>query len=753
MSFIEKWSFKRKITAVTAIILLTYGGVQFFLMKNLSNDFKENILVNYENKAGNLGGGLAAQFFERYGDVQAFAENTSVKEMNPASSALQDALNAYVGLYGIYDVILLVDKNGKFVSSNQKDIGGKPVDQTKLQAIDYSKEPWFQNVIEGKFTEDKKKAFAGTYFEDFNYDSIIEIATGDKRVASGFSAAVKNSKGEVVGVITNRANAKWIESEFTSLYEDLKNAGEVSAEITLINKDGFIIIDHNPAKNSYKNEVVYDPELFLKFNLKEAKHPGALAIAEGKSGHHVLQNTRTKIMQASGYAPVESNKFISSIGWGVLVRDDEAEVFAGVNKSLMNFYILFAVLTSLALFIVSFVTAKVAKQVDAVTEMLGQSSRQVSDAAISMASSSTQISESATEQAAALQETVAAVDQIDAMVGRNAESAKSSKEKSSESQDTARRGRGIVENMLKSISDISNANDQVSDQMQKTMQQTSEIARLIGDIGNKTKVINEIVFQTKLLSFNASVEAARAGEAGKGFAVVAEEVGNLAQMSGNAAKEITSLLDTSTQKVNDIVKETQERIQKLTTISKDKVNEGARTAQECNVALDEILRNVEAVDHLVSGIATASEEQANGIKEISKAMGQMDIVTQQNTTVSQQTSTSAEQLSSQSKQLDHLVQELVTIVRGAGAEVHEDDQDHSSSAHSRPTGENKKGGAKILKFANKKKPSSHATAKPESHHFSMQKASGDHSHKSVAKHAMAEGGEVPSAEDPRFEDV
>jgi methyl-accepting chemotaxis protein len=171
------------------------------------------------------------------------------------------------------------------------------------------------------------------------------------------------------------------------------------------------------------------------------------------------------------------------------------------------------------------------------------------------------------------------------------------------------------------------------------------------------------------------------------------------------------------------------------------------------VALDEILRNVEAVDHLVSGIATASEEQANGIKEISKAMGQMDIVTQQNTTVSQQTSTSAEKLSSQSKQLDHLVQELVGIVRGAGAEVHEDDQDHSSAAHSRSTGENKKGGAKILKFSNKKKPSSHAAAKSESHHLSMQKASGDHSHKSVAKHATAEGGEVPSAEDPRFEDV
>ena len=74
---------------------------------------------------------------------------------------------------------------------------------------------------------------------------------------------------------------------------------------------------------------------------------------------------------------------------------------------------------------------------------------------------------------------------------------------------------------------------------------------LISEIGNKTKVINDIVFQTKLLSFNASVEAARAGEHGKGFSVVAEEVGNLAHMSGNSAKEITQLLESSINRVNN----------------------------------------------------------------------------------------------------------------------------------------------------------------------------------------------------------
>lgn len=71
----------------------------------------------------------------------------------------------------------------------------------------------------------------------------------------------------------------------------------------------------------------------------------------------------------------------------------------------------------------------------------------------------------------------------------------------------------------------------------------TEITKVISEVAAKTQVINEIVFKTKLLSFNASVEAARAGDQGRGFSVVAEEVGNLAKMSGDAAKEISNITE------------------------------------------------------------------------------------------------------------------------------------------------------------------------------------------------------------------
>jgi len=118
------------------------------------------------------------------------------------------------------------------------------------------------------------------------------------------------------------------------------------------------------------------------------------------------------------------------------------------------------------------------------------------------------------------------------------------------------------------------------------------MSTIISEIENKTKIINEIVFQTKLLSFNASVEAARAGEQGKGFAVVAEEVGNLAELSGKAATEITSMLDSGLAKVNDIAVGTKRRVGEISTEGSQKITSSKRIIEDSKQVLDSILENV-----------------------------------------------------------------------------------------------------------------------------------------------------------------
>jgi methyl-accepting chemotaxis protein len=294
-------------------------------------------------------------------------------------------------------------------------------------------------------------------------------------------------------------------------------------------------------------------------------------------------------------------------------------------------------------------------------------------------------------------------------------------------------------------------------QVNESNRQISEITKVIAEIGNKTKVINDIVFQTKLLSFNASVEAARAGEHGKGFAVVAEEVGNLAQMSGTAAKEISEMLDSSIRKVESIVNDTKENVERLVRVGKDKVDAGRRVAEECSHVLDEIVGNVTDVSQMSSDIASASKDQAQGVREISKAMAQLDTVTQSNALAANIAAQAAEQISSQSTLLRGTVQSLMAIVDGGDANYQLSSYSARPAAKTQtpakapvprraaPAPKAEPAKPNVVKFEPKKAPAPRAEAA----------APVNASSKSSAPIKLAAGAdiEIPSENDPRFKDV
>lgn len=309
-------------------------------------------------------------------------------------------------------------------------------------------------------------------------------------------------------------------------------------------------------------------------------------------------------------------------------------------------------------------STKVASSITAVAQQLASNADQVAAASSQIASSSQQLSEASTEQAASLEETAASLEEITSMISKATENAQNTSETSSESHKKAEEGRESVDQMLTSMDEISQSNEAILTQINESNRQMSDIVKVIQDIGNRTKVINEIVFQTKLLSFNASVEAARAGEHGKGFAVVAEEVGNLAQMSGNAAKEITDMLDASISKVEGIVRDTQQKVEGLVQSGKAKVESGVTVAKQCSDVLNEIVQNVSRVSGLSQEISQASKEQALGVSEINKAMSQLDTVTQQNAATSEEAASAAEELSGQAESLKASVEDLMAVITG-----------------------------------------------------------------------------------------
>lgn len=305
------------------------------------------------------------------------------------------------------------------------------------------------------------------------------------------------------------------------------------------------------------------------------------------------------------------------------------------------------------------------KTINGVIGSLSENSTQVTAAAGQIAASSEELSQAVTEQASSLEETAASIEEMSSMIQKNASNAQEATDLADGSKYNANRGQEVVVNMINAIDDINASNKNIMMQINESNQQISEIVNVIKEIATKTKVINDIVFQTKLLSFNASVEAARAGDQGKGFAVVAEEVGSLAQMSGNAADEISVLLENSIQKVEVIVKSTQEKVDTLIKEGNKKVETGTRIAKECGEVLDEIVDNTAKVTKMTAEISTASKEQSLGIQEITRAMNMLDQVTQTNTASSEEAASAAEQLSAQATSLKSVVDLLVVTIKGS----------------------------------------------------------------------------------------
>ncbi|ELY4852606.1 methyl-accepting chemotaxis protein [Cronobacter turicensis] len=214
-----------------------------------------------------------------------------------------------------------------------------------------------------------------------------------------------------------------------------------------------------------------------------------------------------------------------------------------------------------------------------------------------------------TEQAASsLRETASAVEEITASVANSTDAAAQANTQAQSATDAASRGGEVVS---KAIS---------------TMQLIESASAKIGDI---TSVIDGIAFQTNILALNASVEAARAGEQGRGFAVVAGEVRNLASRSAQAAKEIKSLIDSTTQSVAT----------------------GSRYVRLAGESMEEIVSSISNVSGIMREITVATSEQMKGIQEINHAVVQLDQMVQQNAELVVQSAAAAGALQGQAGEL------------------------------------------------------------------------------------------------------
>lgn len=289
------------------------------------------------------------------------------------------------------------------------------------------------------------------------------------------------------------------------------------------------------------------------------------------------------------------------------------------------------------------------------SEVLGTLSHKVNE-------SSQSLSASVDEQSSAVQETAASMEEISAMVRKTSENSNQLVRISKENEGVTEAGKRAAGDMLNSIDALGTSYRNIADHISHTNQKISEIQEVISAIDAKTKVINDIVFQTKILAFNASVEAARAGENGKGFAVVAEEVGNLAQMSGVASKEITSILESAANSVRGIVEESKVKAQQITQEATGRLQDSTKAAEECGFSLEKISKNAEKIALYTEEMSQAISEQAKGVEEINKAITIFSQTSQSSSQVARTGLNATSEISSEVEKLIGLAGGLKSLV-------------------------------------------------------------------------------------------
>ena len=256
-------------------------------------------------------------------------------------------------------------------------------------------------------------------------------------------------------------------------------------------------------------------------------------------------------------------------------------------------------------------------QLEQAIGQVASTARAVAGAAREISNASNDLARRTAEQASSLEETSAALSGVSTNIDQAANGAAQADKASTGARLDTQRGAEIVKDAIQSMSRIEASSRQIR---------------------NIISVIDEIAFQTNLLALNAGVEAARAGDLGRGFAVVASEVRALAQRASEAAKEIKDLVSKSAVEVG----------------------EGVSMVTETGKALDTINSQVAEISNFVAEIATKSKDQATSLGEVSRAVGGMDKMMQQNAAMSEEATAASQSLEREGETLMSFVGQFRT---------------------------------------------------------------------------------------------
>ncbi|NDI47884.1 methyl-accepting chemotaxis protein [Goekera deserti] len=530
------------VLVVSACAIVPMAGLGATAWSRSNHDWLENSGQLLQSEARSAINKIDRNLFERYGDVQAFAFNPDASGPPPTVSAAADF---YSTNYGIYDLLVVLDLDGRVVAGNTVTGDGAPVDARALTDADLSDRAWLAEVAAlpaGK-----------TYVQEPEVDPLVVAATGRREATLLYAAPVFAADGTVSRIWVNWASVPRIVGQIVD--EQVAGLADRSLDVhaQLLRGDGVVLLGSGAGG---------------QLDLLAAGSPAAAAIADGRSGHGSDDGGPDGTggsAQVRGWAASEGALGFAGYGWGVVLSEDAGSAVAPATGLLGFIVFTVLVVAAVAVVVALLVARALSRPLDRAVGALGD----VADGDLR-----TRLTETGTSEMRALARSVnRSLDDVGAALGavrsRTGELAGASARLTEVFDTVARdasRGTAVAttastatqavldnvrtvadgaEQMGRSIRQIAHnaaqaaqAGAEAVDVATATRGTVAQLDVSTQEIGDVVRLITTIAGQTNLLALNATIEAERAGDAGLGFGVVADEVKQLAQETARATEDI-----------------------------------------------------------------------------------------------------------------------------------------------------------------------------------------------------------------------
>ncbi len=652
---------------------------------------------------------LDRNLFERYGDVQAFAQSAQARGMQPQAitSWMRTMMKSYAPSYNL---MLVANQKGKIIAAVASNSSGQFVEQSttaKLLGQDVSSETWFQTSLEGKIPAGKADV------DDVHRDAYLSQIFGfEGAIGMGFTAPIRNDQGQVVGVWSNRANWQVALRILDEIKRQASNENVQSLDMHLLNSGGLIL---NDAK---VENVLQTSVLERKSYLLSKAQPEGFTFDSTN-----LNGTKLEVVEA--WARSKGYSSYPGVGWQILVEQSKQEIGAqgtqvlrfnlGVIGVLLLFLLLAMWLISryivgrvrdmvkvanrLALGDSSHTLERVSKdeigelatamilvashqsQMSQVAQHIGEgnlrqsltprssedslgqafvqmnhrlcdmvtsikgNAQEMQTASSGLLLSASQQASSVTQQSAAIAETTATIEQVKASADQAVDLANTVNQNAQIASKVAQNGVETLKETTTGMEEIRERVSKIAEHILALSEQTQQIDEIITSV-------NELADQSNLLALNAAIEASRAGEHGRGFSVVAQEIRLLAEQSKAATSQVRSILSDIQRATHTTVMATEQGI-KVADV-------GSQNISKMNSTILELSDAIKQAAYSAQLISASVRQHSIGMEQISTAMMDINSATSSNLTISRHTRAAAEQLDHMASSLGELVSHYQT---------------------------------------------------------------------------------------------